>query len=772
MITPHLNLRRLAFKLSQKLTITLSLITLASPQLALASFRYPPKDTQAYPPFDALCTDEEIRALAGELENPEQDEFVFNALTACGREAAPTLARWVQLSSPERQTQALEALINLGSEAKVIIPVLEAELSRPDNTIRTRIPYALAKIGGADVLSNLLSALGHPDTRVKARAISALGLLGADAQPAVPALREALRDPELQQEAADTLGDIGPGAQAAIPDLIERLPGDSFVSSTAASSLSQIGTAAVPPLIQALQHPTAAIRIGAADALRRFGPAAAAATPHLIEALRDPALRFYAVDALTGIGPAAASASAPLVDLLADEAVGHLVVDALASIGAATVPDLGAVLKTSDLTVQLRATQVLGRIGPEAAEAIPSLVSLMGASEGELRHEVVRALSNIGKPAVPALIKALEDPAGRILAAIALGNIGPEAEAAIPALQEIFAEPTVAEPAPSPSEPVRPDPIIRPRLPIDPIPPIRPGIDLPTIDPTLVTPTLSPEESTRLSMALALGKIGPDTETPGIEKIVPPLLTLLNNPDVVIQTEAAFSLGNLGTLAAPAIHDLIEMMGTPGLDIRAFDARDTAAETLIKLGSPAVPDLITALAATDDTVYSRAAYALGEIGEPAITELAETLIHPDANVRRRAAFALGKVGQPAVPALLAALQSDTPAVRKAAAYGLGIAEISNREVITALQHIVDDESTDLDLRRTAASSLELLGIDQSSFFLAFNLLGPQLSVCPRLGFESYEFDGFTGDCLVTHEELIALAGIGDILTRLCQLFGC
>ncbi|MEM9906226.1 MAG: HEAT repeat domain-containing protein [Cyanobacteria bacterium P01_D01_bin.44] len=730
---PHLDLKSLAPKGLRNLTITLSLITLASPQWALASHQYPPSNARAYPPFDALCTDEEIRTLGRELNNPRQVDFVFDALTACGSEAVPLLVRLFQSSPPGHQSQALEALIEMGPEAKAAIPVLESELNAADSSLRAQIPQALATIGGADTLSILLGALRHRDPMVKSAAVTALGSLEAEAYPAVPALRRALRAPQLAPKAAQALGQIGPGAQAAVPNLIARLS-------------------------------------GAAN------------------------IRFAAVEALGDIGPAARTATPALVDLLGDSTTGQAAGRALADIGAATVPDLLEALKSRNATVQHNAVKALGLLGPDAAEAAPLLARLMPSSDQALQADVFKALANMGKPAVPVLITALDDPSLRGIAAISLGNIGPDAEAAVPALLEIFERPTFAEPEPPPlvqpgSSPIiqtglqirpdfelelEPDPQLNlePDLEFD----LEPDFEL-ELDPILVNPSPSPGRGIRLSAALALGKIGANTDV-----VVPDLIRLLNHSDWVVRSEAAKALGNLGPVAAPAIPDLVKLMEIPGGFADAFDARNTAASALINLGSPAVSELITALADPNAEVHSRAAYALGEIGSPAIAALNQTLNHRNANVRHRAAFALGKIGQPAVPVLLDDLKSDRLAVRKAAAYSLGITEVPNPAVITALQPIVDDDNANLDLRRTAASSLELLGIEQSSFFSAFNLPGPQTAVClPKSNddvipptVDNYEFDAFTGDCLVTYEENITeiIAGLGDILTRLCDLFGC
>jgi HEAT repeat protein len=81
------------------------------------------------------------------------------------------------------------------------------------------------------------------DAVSRRRAVGALGDLGADAVPAVPALAQALVDenPFVRQEAAEALGGIGPGAAAAVPALIEALDDpDPGVRKSAAAALAAI----------------------------------------------------------------------------------------------------------------------------------------------------------------------------------------------------------------------------------------------------------------------------------------------------------------------------------------------------------------------------------------------------------------------------------------------------------------------------------------------------------------------------------------------------
>jgi HEAT repeat protein len=272
------------------------------------------------------------------------------------------------------------------------------------------------------------------------------------------------------------------------------------------------------------------------------------------------------------------------------------------------------------------------------------------------------------------------------------------------------------------------------------------------------------DEGIRLSAALALGNIGS-----GPEVAVPYLIALLNE-NSGIRATAARALGKMGSAAKLAVPELITVMGEEGggfVDDRF--ARDSATGALIKIGQDAVPALITALSDVNHITHSRAAYALGGIGEEAVPALLATLKHEDPNVRRRAAFALGWAGRASVPALLEALQDNNNDVRKGVAYALYIINAPTSEVITSLENIVNDESNNLDLRRVAASALEQFGVDMQSFFTTYKLISPKNAVCSR---DQFEFDVYTGKCLLTYGESMFVAGVASILKKLCQLLKC
>lgn len=102
---------------------------------------------------------------------------------------------------------------------------------------------------------------------------------------------------------------------------------------------------------------------------------------------------------------------------------------------APAVPRLTELVRQSDPGTRYLAAKALGQIGDEAESALPALLEALRADDIFLRAGVTGALIKIGPPAAPGLTQALFDPksAVRRAACKALGKIG--SERAAPALK-------------------------------------------------------------------------------------------------------------------------------------------------------------------------------------------------------------------------------------------------------------------------------------------------------------------------------------------------
>jgi hypothetical protein len=142
---------------------------------------------------------------------------------------------------------------------------------------------------------------------------------------------------------------------------------------------------------------------------------------------------------LPRLGPEAVRAFLEILDR-APHRAGDLTLEpaaaeALRGVSADAVPVLLGLLGSDQWDEWQSALRALGNMGPAARGAVPALLTLLG--DPERRLEAVRTLGRLGAAeAVPHLIGLLEDDKLRPAAMEALGHIGPAAREAIPALRQ------------------------------------------------------------------------------------------------------------------------------------------------------------------------------------------------------------------------------------------------------------------------------------------------------------------------------------------------
>ena len=180
------------------------------------------------------------------------------------------------------------------------------------------------------------------------------------------------------------------------------------------------------------------------------GLAYAADTDALIQKLRSSNVeeRREAARSLAEMGPEAKAAARALTMSLADKDrfVRRFSAQALGAIGTAAsaqgVDPLGKLLANTGESkeVQEAAATALGKMGSKAVD--PLVAALKNKKlDNSVRQKAAESLGNLNEaavPAVPALIKALEDPAVRAAAVGAIGQIGPSARSAEKELREIL----------------------------------------------------------------------------------------------------------------------------------------------------------------------------------------------------------------------------------------------------------------------------------------------------------------------------------------------
>ena len=248
-------------------------------------------------------------------------------------------------------------------------------------------------------LSAWVKQLTDPTPANRTAAAEAIRKFGKDGSPALDAILAAAKDTDSKVRAEAVL-------------TLNHLPAD---------------PKAVPILIAALKDESPDVRLKTTYVLQRYAylvPQSKAAIKPLLAAMEDssPRVRSNAASALAGFGPAAKEG----------------------------VPALTTALDDKDSSMRAGAALTLGRIGPEAKAATTKLIELLRAEpkagepkslfEDVVRRNAAMALGRITRGtdvAVAPLIAALDDKGLEVgvYAAIALGEIGPAAKAAVGPLQ-------------------------------------------------------------------------------------------------------------------------------------------------------------------------------------------------------------------------------------------------------------------------------------------------------------------------------------------------
>jgi HEAT repeat protein len=226
------------------------------------------------------------------------------------RQAVPELCRLLTDRHEEVRVVAVRALGRIGDPAAAWR--LIASLDRPDPVPSLLATQALAQLG-PDAELTLSAALDHPQARVRAVCLNALGQLGAAG--AVQRVARVLRE--------DTVLDVRIAAAATLGKLGTRSALDPLTR-----ALGELGSpAAVPALAALLDDDAYRVAHEAAQALRRLGPKGLAALREVVEReermagesgagahARPSPARAHAQEALA---LAAVSGAAPSGDLVA-----------------------------------------------------------------------------------------------------------------------------------------------------------------------------------------------------------------------------------------------------------------------------------------------------------------------------------------------------------------------------------------------------------------------------------------------------------------------
>jgi HEAT repeat protein len=433
---------------------------------------------------------------------------------------------------------------------------------------------AMAKEGLAD----LIAALGDEDAQVKYFCAETLGKIGPDARPALPELVKLAGSEKnlfLTSAAGVAIASIDPES----PDISkvvgilvrhEQALGKSAtrVPSLAGAFLSKFPELTIRHTVPLLESDDRLLRCNAARVLAAAGPPARElGEKALLKALHDDesSVRVAAVDALYRVSPAEIRTALPVV-----------------------VGLLGS--------RQFRAFHAAEIFKPHAGEFCPRLIRELEGKSNEEQSELVSALFLMRATSLPLVIAAFNDPSAAVRrgAAAVTGAIGQEAAASIPGLLKLAKDPDSSVRLGAVEALERVDqqkkhlskwlPVVEALVRNADAPEQGPAVELlrrlgPVASgaaPVLFDAMNATASPRRVAMALALVQIDPGKG----REALPVLLEALDDPNRPRETEVVQTVGNLGTLARPALPALRQKLAEYSGN---FSPRLNVARAMVKI---------------------------------------------------------------------------------------------------------------------------------------------------------------------------------------------
>ena len=429
-----------------------------------------------------------------------------------------------------------DALGKIGPKASRSIPALVDLFDDVDPAVIAAAAQAVGSMESraSRAREDLTKLLDHSDARVRRAAAESIGQLGRRASRSMGELGEQLRDDDagVRAAAARSLGQMGSKASGYSSQLVRILDDeDAAVVEAASAALVLIGDDTVSVLIRALENGDPVFLQAVVDTLGRHG---STAVPELVDALGNtnkPSLpRRYAAMALARIGAADKRVVVALYKTLDDERadVRMSCAEALGNIGPAAE---GALLKLIDVASNQReevvvrqyAIAAIARIAPTNELVNEVLVSLVSDGDPGIYESAIEALVAVRALSVSdsdlrQLIGQVED--GHADAARRLGDLGPYAADAVPALTQALAEPgNDIELRSSAAEALG-----------------KIGADAEAAVPELIRALDDDNRQLRDAALVSLGRIGPQTQT------IPALLQAMRSGDLATRGAAAAKL--------------------------------------------------------------------------------------------------------------------------------------------------------------------------------------------------------------------------------------
>lgn len=268
----------------------------------------------------------------------------------------------------------------------------------------------------------LIKQLQDKDEVVRLKAAKSLEKMGADAKDAIPALTEAENDADddVKSVARRAIGKIREAMSQSDKDAVKALLAG--LQKDVRSNDKDTQGQAVAGLAKLLKNDDELIRAQAARALGDAGDAAKSATKELDQAAKDPdpTVRKEARKVLDALETSSANA-------------------AKAAIQEKLAPLMKSLKETKPAAKQ-KALEALADMGPDAADASEAILAVMTDKSPGLQQAAMDALEKVNpslhKPVLTLFVD--RDQTNKMHALAELGKMGPDAKAAVPTLLRFY----------------------------------------------------------------------------------------------------------------------------------------------------------------------------------------------------------------------------------------------------------------------------------------------------------------------------------------------
>nr|MDO8119466.1 HEAT repeat domain-containing protein [Candidatus Sigynarchaeota archaeon] len=200
--------------------------------------------------------------------------------------------------------------------------------------------------------------------------------------------------------------------------------------------------AIITGLINCLTDTNETVRENGILALGKIGKYTIPVVESLMVALKDPSwgVRQAAARALAGIGEDAEQVIPVLANALEDKdwRVRSRVLQSLVHVGLKTVPDLLRMVTDGSLVAKKCAIEALGELHAKSDDVLNVLEIMLSSGNRVLRGKIADALRTIGEPALPVLLKHLNDDPNDVLIIWAIGKMDYDHPRIIPALVKVL----------------------------------------------------------------------------------------------------------------------------------------------------------------------------------------------------------------------------------------------------------------------------------------------------------------------------------------------